>query len=253
MLFMPIFSISLGLGLTGYGFYNGSKISKLSAELENQKTEYNTLMLLYDRVRGYKHDIGNILQSIGGYILTDNISGLKTYYKQLEEDYHLVKNLSILSPDIINNPALYSLISAKYKKAEDLGIKVNLEICLDLSDLNINIYEFTRILGIILDNAIEASNQSKEKFINFIIRKDSHVNRNLFIIENSYSNKDVNTDKIFEKGYTSKEDHDSSHGLGLWEVRKILNTQDNLNLFTAKNDKFFIQQLEIYNHASHLP
>ena len=36
-------------------------------------------------------------------------------------------------------------------------------------------------------------------------------------------------------------------GLGLWEVRQILKRNKNLNLYTTKNDKYFKQQLEMYN------
>lgn len=124
---------------------------------------------------------------------------------------------------------------------------MNLEVFLDLSTLNMKIYEFTRILGILLDNAIEAAEQCREKEIHVILRKDPKVNRQLLIIENTYANKDVDTEKIFEKGYTSKETEDKKkHGLGLWEVRKILRKNDNLNLFTHKDSDFFKQQLEIY-------
>ena len=54
-------------------------------------------------------------------------------------------------------------------------------------------------------------------------------------------------DRIFEKGYTSKSDEDGkNHGLGLWEVRKLLRKNNNLNLFTTKDNNMFKQQLEIY-------
>ena len=58
--------------------------------------------------------------------------------------------------------------------------------------------------------------------------------------------KDIDLDKIYEKGYTSKKDSAEKHGLGLWTVRKILINNNNLNLFTSKND-LFCQQLEIYD------
>ena len=110
------------------------------------------------------------------------------------------------------------------------------------------VYELTRVLGILLDNAIEASSKCKEKSINLTIRKDPKIDRQLIVISNTYTNKDVNIDRIFEKGYTSKKDSDvKSHGLGLWEVRKVLKKNDNLNLFTTKTNDFFTQQLEIYN------
>lgn len=105
------------------------------------------------------------------------------------------------------------------------------------------IYEFARILGILLDNAIEASSESTEKIINLSFRDDFRNSRQLITIENTYSNKDVNTDIIFEKGVSGKDDHT---GLGLWEVRKLIKKNNNINLFTTKDDKFFKQQLEIY-------
>ena len=37
----------------------------------------------------------------------------------------------------------------------------------------------------------------------------------------------------------------NTHGLGLWTVRKILKSNNNLNLYTAKKE-LFCQQLEIY-------
>ena len=103
------------------------------------------------------------------------------------------------------------------------------------------------ILGILLDNAVEASKKCDEKIINIVIRKDNKANRQLFVIENTYSNKSVDTDRIFEKGYTSKiEDDGKNHGLGLWEVRQILKKNNKLNLFTTKSNRLFTQQLEIY-------
>ena len=105
------------------------------------------------------------------------------------------------------------------------------------------IYEFARVLGILLDNAIDASSECDEKVINIIFRDDAKNHRQLITIENTYQDKNVDTEKIFDKGVSGKENHT---GLGLWEVRKILNKSKNLDLFTTKNDKYFSQQIEIY-------
>ena len=77
------------------------------------------------------------------------------------------------------------------------------------------------------------------------MRVDSSMQqpRQLLIIENTYADKDVNLEKIFEKSFSTKP-HNT--GLGLWEIRKILRRHNNLNLYTTKNEQFFIQQLEIY-------
>ena len=180
---------------------------------------------------------------LDGYVNTNDMKGLSTYYSQLLGDCQKVNNLYTLSPEVINNPAIYSLLSSKYHKADELGIKIHLEIFLNLNELNMKIYEFTRILGILMDNAIEAAYECDDKIINVEMRKDFKVNRQLLIIENTYKEKDVNIDKIYEKGFSSKP---NNTGLGLWEVRQILKKNTNLNLYTTKNDIFFRQQLEIY-------
>lgn len=234
------FSISI------YSLFRTNKLEITSQHLEEEKLYNKTLTILYDNIRGFKHDFNNIVQAIGGYISTKNLKGLNEYYSQLLDDCQKVNNLTILSPEIINNPAIYSLLTSKYHMADEIGVHISLEVFLDLNTINMKIYELTRILGILIDNGIEAASKCEEKVVTIIVRKDPKLNRQLFIIENTYLDKSVNIDKIFEKGYTSKEMENKGHGLGLWEVRKVLKKNNNLNIHTTKDNKYFKQQLEIY-------
>lgn len=229
-----------------YSLVRTTQFETASMNLEQSKMYNKTLVNLNDSIRGFKHDFQNIMQTIGGYVQSKDMKGLTTYYSEIFEDCNKINNLNLLSPDVVNNPAIYSLLTNKYYKADSLNIKINFEIFLDLNSINMKIYEFTRVIGILLDNAIEAANTCDKKEVNLIIRKDGKSPRQLVIIENTYSNKDVNTDKIFEKGYSSKTDNEKPHGLGLYEVRQILKRNTNLNLFTTKNEEYFKQQLEIY-------
>ena len=145
-------------------------------KLENEKEYNKTLHILHDSVRGFKHDFDNIVTTIGGYIKTNDMKGLEKYYSQLEEDCEKVNNLYILNPDIINNPGIYNLLTTKYSEAVEKGIKVNLTFLLDLNNLHMKIYEFARMLGILLDNAIEAASESDEKVLNIVFRNDSKNN-----------------------------------------------------------------------------
>ena len=219
------------------------KLTQTTRKLESAEEYNKTLRILHDNVRGFKHDFDNIVTTIGGYVKTNDLEGLKKYYKQLEDDCQKVNNLYLLNPEIINNPGVYSLLTNKYNDAISKDIKVNISFLLDLNTLKMKIYEFARILGILLDNAIEASNECDEKIINIIFRDDEKNHRQLVIIENTYKDKNVDTEKIFAKGVSGKENHT---GLGLWEVNNILKKNNNLSLFTTKNDKYFSQQLEIY-------
>lgn len=227
-------------------FFTLSKIISLvstTKKLESAEEYNKTLHILHDSVRGFKHDFDNIVTTIGGYIKTNDMAGLEKYYSQLEEDCEKVNNLYILNPDIINNPGIYNLLTTKYSEAEEKGIKVNLTFLLDLNNLNMKIYEFARILGILLDNAIDAASECDEKVLNIVFRNDSKNSRNIILIENTYKDKSINISEIFNKGVSGKENHT---GLGLWEVRNILKKNNNVNLHTEKTDKYFSQQLEIY-------
>lgn len=231
------FSISL------YSISKVVKLTNTTKQLESAEEYNKTLHILHDNVRGFKHDFDNIVTTIGGYINTDDMDGLKKYYTQLEQDCEKVNNLYLLNPNSINNPGIYNLLTSKYHEAIEKEIDISIYFLMDLNELNIKIYEFGRILGILLDNAIEAAEKSEEKIINISFRREEKNKRNVISIENSYSNKDVDTEHIFNKGVSEKENHS---GIGLWEVRKIISRNTNVNLFTSKTDEFFKQQLEIY-------
>ena len=241
--FLSFISLLAYLFISIYSLTRVMKLALTTQKLQNAEEYNKTLSILHDSVRGFKHDFDNIVTTIGGYIRTNDMKGLQKYYLELEDDCQKVNNLYILNPDLINNPGVYSLLTTKYYEAESKGIKINMTLLLDLNKLNMKIYEFTRILGILLDNAIDASNECEEKTINIIFRDDSKNHRQLITIENTYKDKNVDTEKIFYKGFTGKENHT---GLGLWEVKNILQKNKNISLFTSKTDKYFSQQLEIY-------
>ncbi len=241
--FLSFISLLAYFSISIYSLTRIMKLTLTTRKLQSAEEYNNTLRILHDNVRGFKHDFDNIVTTIGGFIRTNDMEGLKQYYLQLEDDCQRVNNLYILNPEVVNNDGIYNLLTKKYYEADSKDIKVNITFLLDLSKLNMKIYEFARILGILLDNAIEASSECEDKLINITFREDSKNSRQLIIIENTYKNKDVDTEKIFEKGVSGKEEHS---GLGLWEVRKIVKKNINTNLFTTKNEKFFIQQLEIY-------
>ncbi len=231
------FSINL------YNILTVSKLERTSMNLEEAKLYNKTLEILQDNTKAFRHDFSNILQGMVGYMDNNDMEGLKQYYSQFVEDIQHSNNLTTLSPKVVNNPAIYNVLASKYHKADSLGIKIHLEAFLDMNELHIKIYEFARVLGILMDNAIEAASECENKIINVVFRNDTRKHMQLLIIENTYQNKDVNTDKIFEKGYSTKK---GNTGLGLWEIRQILKKNNNLNLFTSKNDEFFSQQFEIY-------
>ena len=203
-IFINISIIFMYLSLGVFTFFKTRKLNKTLILLEESKLQNKALQNLNDNLRTFKHDFFNIIQSIDGCVKTKNFSALGKYYKDIKKDCDETNNLCILTSEIIDEPVVYNLITSKYFKAEQNGVSFDINIMTKFSSLNISSYVLSRVLGILLDNAIENASVSAEKklvlevFPNF---SDDNIN---IIIQNSYSNKDVNLDKISEKGFTSK-------------------------------------------------
>ena len=228
-----------------YSIVNSSKLETTQLNLDNANKNLHSLQILHDELRTVKHDFNNMVNCIGGYVLTEDIPGLKRYYQELLEECNKTNNLYALSPQVINHPAIYHMLATKYYEADQMDVQIFLNVFLDLNEIekHMRILDFTRILGILLDNAIDAAKECDKKEVNVTFRKDIDNRVILVIIQNTYNNKEVDTESIFLKGNTSKENHS---GLGLWKVRQILSKNNNLNLYTTKNDEYFTQQFEIY-------
>lgn len=224
-----------------YSILRTNKLEQTAKDLETEKIYNKTLSILHDNIRCFKHDFNNIVQVIGGYIDLNDMNGLNKYYQSLLKECKLNNNLNLLNPQTINNPSIYSLLNNKYYQALQYGITMNFEIFSDLSTINFNIYEFTRILGKLLDNAIEAAKETTEKIIEIQFKSDSK--KQLFIIENSCADNNISTTKIFEKGYSTKK---NNSGIGLWKVHNILSKNTNIDLFTTVKNNKFKQELSVF-------
>lgn len=227
-------------------FYSFNRVMKLqitTQNLQNAENYNKTLSILYDNVKAFKHDFDNMIFTIGGFVNTNDIDGLRQYYASLERECQKVNNLALLNPTLINNSGIYSLLTAKYQKAHNSKVDIDLEFFFDLNKLHMPIYDFSRMLGILLDNAIEAASVSKEKVIKIMFRDSINSKVQIVEIKNSYINKNIDTKNIFNKGITEKKNH---LGMGLWEVNQIISKNNNINLFTENDNLYFTQRLEIY-------
>lgn len=209
--------------------------------LENEKNKQ-----LLDNIRVFKHDYSNTICSLGGYISLNDMKGLKRFYSKLAEDLTTINNLQTINNVLINEPSLYNLLASKHNIILKNKLKFDFYSTINYKKLYASPYDLSKILGIFIDNAIEAASLSKEKEI-FISCETLKNKKQQFIIKNSYNNKDININKIYNKGYSSKE---IKSGLGLWEVSNIIKNTPNITLSTEKDSKYFIQKLTISNKVA---
>lgn len=244
--FISLLSLIAYAFISFYSMTRSINLEITKKDLEQTQLYNKTLELLYSNTSAFKHDFSNILTAFGGYIYAKDINGIENYYKKVLDECHINNNLSTLNPKIINNPAVYNILATKYYKADELGITIKLQVFIDLNQLKLDVYDFSRILGILLDNAIEAAAQCNEKLVIIDIHDIKHQKCQILSIENTYSNKNIEISKLSTKGYTSKTDNKESHGIGLWQVDKMIKKHNNVILDTSKDDKLFKQELVIY-------
>ena len=206
------------------------------------KTNNKMLNLSTKNTKKFKNDFINIMQDMGGYIKYNDFAALKSYYGEIMQEYKSVNTISLLNPNTVNDSAIYNILCTKYYLAQKYKIEIEFKISMDFTKLKIKTYELTRILGILLDNAIEAAMECEDKHIYLCCV--SEKNRDVIKISNTYNqNKEVDINKIFLKGYSTK---DKNTGLGLWKVKQILLKHTNLDLYTHKEENVFMQELYIY-------
>lgn len=102
--FLSCISLLAYFGISLYSITRVMKLTLTTKKLESAEEYNKTLHILHDNVRGFKHDFDNIVTTIGGYVRTNDMEGLKSYYLQLEDDCQKVNNLYLLNPEIVNNP-----------------------------------------------------------------------------------------------------------------------------------------------------
>jgi two-component system sensor histidine kinase AgrC len=99
--------------------------------------------------------------------------------------------------------------------------------------------DILKIIGVYLDNAIEATSISSKKEIILELycnKKETH-----FILTNTYENK-IDENKVGIGGYTTK---GKNRGYGLQLAKKIIDKYDNLKQIREIDDKYYTVHLII--------
>lgn len=229
------------------GIYNLKFVVKhenTELKLANTIVYNETLSKVNEGVRGFKHDMGNIVQAILGYIAINDSEGAKKYCQNLVIGFNDINILSILSPKVIDEPAIYGVVVNKILIARDKNMTLSLDINTSVSNINFPKFELSRILGILLDNAIEAGEQTVEKKLTLNMYHDYSRDTDVIVISNSLNDTSIDTEKIFTKNYSTKQ---TPSGFGLYEVKKFLrqNPQSYLVTTIDKENKIFTQTLTI--------
>ncbi len=191
-----------------------------------------------NNMNSFKHDHKNIVVSISGFLESNDIDGLKKYfYENIAKNEH-IDNKNLIGLINIRNSPVKGLIYAKISNAISKGINLNINIENSVDNFILKDIDICKILGILIDNAIESSVESNDNILNIGISSDN--SEIYIIISNSFKEKPI-THKIFEKGYSTKGDN---RGLGLSIVRELNERKyPNMGISTKIKDNLFHMEI----------
>ncbi len=210
----------------------------------NKLQEYtNQIETMYSSLRSFKHDYSNIMLSMSGYIEANDMDGLKKFFDKeiLPLSKNITKNTAHINQLMnINATELKSIISSKLLYAIELNIAVSVEVTDNIPNIPMDTLDLSRIIGIFLDNAIEASLETDAPCIRFaLIHLDAEY---IFIISNSFLDKGIPYATLTQPDISTK---GSNRGLGLYNAHKIIEKYNHVFLDTEIQDQTFVQRLQI--------
>jgi two-component system sensor histidine kinase AgrC len=198
----------------------------------------------YEEMRAFRHDYHNMMWGLSEFIRRKDLAGIEAYFSetmgdfqmQVDEDYHGLESLNFIEDEILKG-----LLLVKLMKAQKFGIKVEFECLLPVGKIPLKPLHLSRILGILLDNAIEAAIMTKQPLIRVAVIKQKSFYE--VLIQNNFEEK-PDLMRIMEHGYSSKGE---GRGLGLYNLMELEKKLDNLMFTYEIKADLFTGSLKIYN------
>ena len=211
-----------------------------SKELGYLKKYTDSLEQNQERFAKFRHDYKNLLLSLKEAATENQNSKLLEQIKDLEEysfsylskhsEYRYLRN--------IKNDYLKSLLIAKFHQATSNKIICRFECVNIINEIPIPIFDCIRVLGIVLDNAIEASKISRTKSLSLMIYQDKRQIE--FLLTNSCDYCTIPIDELVTQGTTTKQGH---QGLGLANIEEINLKNHNMFVNYQSRQEEFITQI----------
>ena len=221
---------------------------KYKRNLEEIETYYEyTLRIesINNEMRKFRHDYVNILSTLSEFIREDDMQGLKKYFNEQIvplKDNMKTRSFKLNGIEKLKVREIKGLITTKILQAQEKEIPISIEVPDEIDKIDMNTIEFSRITGIIIDNAIEASEALEDPLIRiaFIDNEESVT----FIVMNKCSDNTPKIHELFEEGFSTKGDN---RGLGLSTLKELTDENENVLLDTVIENGYFVQKVEIIN------
>lgn len=216
-------------------------------EIDNYYKYTLQIEKINNEMRKFRHDYVNILSTMSDFIREDDMKGLRTYFNEEilpMQDSMQMNAIKINGIENLKVREIKGLLTTKILQAQEKGIAINIEVPDEIDHINMRKIDLSRIIGIILDNAIEASEKIEEEpLIRLAFIKNEATSVTL-IVMNKCEPDMPRLHTLFQQNFSTK---GKNRGLGLSTLKEITDETPNVLLDTTIDANYFIQKVEILN------
>lgn len=228
-----------------YTFKKRFEVKEKEIKLTSMQIYTEQLEKNYTEMRRFRHDYINILASMAEYINKRDIEALENYFnKNIMQVSHEIQKNDFKMRDLTNLQVveLKGLIASKLITAQEKGLNVIFECPEVIEQLNLDRVTLCRCIGILLDNAIEAADETDtgQVRVGFVTFENSVS----FIVWNDFKDKGYKMFNYYKEGFSTKGE---DRGLGLNTLKSLVDAEENLHLDTIIEHDMFKQEIKIVN------
>ncbi len=186
---------------------------KLASDADMLQDAYAQLEDLNGTLRAQRHDFMNHLQVVFSLLELEDYKEASDYIERVYGDIRRVSRTLKTA-----HPAINALLAAKVGDCEARGVHVDLQIESPWTDLPVESWEMCRVLGNLIDNAMDAMKETPAPRL--LIRLSESVQSYTFAIANNGPMIPSSVaERIFQRGFSTKGE---GRGMGLSIVRGIM-------------------------------
>ena len=193
------------------------KIDQQIAAYQHELTEthYREIDNMYRKIRGWRHDYRNHIQTMKAYAASENWDAIKRYLDLLDDDLTTVDTVIKTG-----NPMTDAILNSKISLANSRNVKVIADACIPMK-LNLSEIDLCCIIGNLFDNAIEASMKLPEDQRVIRLYMDLRNTQLYISITNFTAGK-----KMKKEGKLFRSTKGEGHGFGLVRIDTIVERLD---------------------------
>ena len=186
---------------------------KTTVRMDMLEDALEQLEQLNIKLRGQRHDFMNHLQVVFSLLELEDYKEASDYIERVYGDIRRVSRTLKTA-----HPAINALLAAKVGDCEARGVHVDLQIESPWTDLPVESWEMCRVLGNLIDNAMDAMKDTTAPRL--LIRLSESVQSYTFAIANNGPMIQPSiAERIFLRGFSTKGE---GRGMGLSIVRGIM-------------------------------